>query len=85
MEGTEACDDGGVIDGDGCSSVCTIEANSVCDSSNPSECSTCGDGVIELFEQCDDGNLITNDGCDASCNIEADWVCDGADPTDCYK
>jgi cysteine-rich repeat protein len=47
-EGTEECDDGNLIDGDGCSAVCVTEY--------------CGDTIVNnVDEQCDDGNLIDED------------------------
>ena len=57
----EECDDGNLINDDGCSSHCMIESNGV----------ICGDGVrlapvdapIGFDEQCDDGNLNAGDGC----------------------
>jgi len=49
----EQCDDGNVIDGDGCDSNCTLTG--------------CGNGIVTLGEQCDDGNLINGDGCDSNC------------------
>ncbi len=52
----EQCDDGNVIDGDGCRGDCTVEA--------------CGDGILDVGEQCDDGNTISGDGCDAVCMLE---------------
>ena len=54
----EECDDGNLINGDGCSSVCIIEF--------------CGDGILQqgLGEQCDDGNNLPGDGCNANCIIE---------------
>lgn len=54
----EQCDDGNNVDGDGCSSTCTIEP-------------MCGDGVLNPGEACDDGNSINGDGCSAACTIEA--------------
>ena len=45
----EECDDGNNLDGDGCSSQCTIEPY-------------CGDGNLDEGEECDDGNLIDGDG-----------------------
>ena len=61
----EECDDGGNVNGDGCSAVCTDEATPVC-----------GDGNIDLGEQCDDGNNASGDGCSAGCFIELpDPVC----------
>jgi cysteine-rich repeat protein len=55
----EQCDDGNNINGDGCSSSCTIE-----------QLPACGNGVLEAGEQCDDGNLLNGDGCSASCEFE---------------
>src|SRR5215212_293026 len=52
---TEECDDGNVIDGDGCSHLCNIES--------------CGDGDVDSSsgEVCDDGNNVDGDGCSANC------------------
>ena len=55
--GVEQCDDGNVINGDGCSSTCTSEG--------------CGNGVVEPGEQCDDGNMTNGDGCSSTCNLES--------------
>jgi cysteine-rich repeat protein len=52
----EQCDDGNLLNNDGCSSTCKLEI--------------CGDGVKQTNEQCDDGNLINGDGCDSTCKIE---------------
>ena len=38
IKGTETCDDGGVVDGDGCSSTCAIEQYWECDGAEPSTC-----------------------------------------------
>ena len=63
-EGWEECDDGNVVDGDGCSAACVVEF--------------CGDGTVQstLGEACDDGNNIDGDGCDADC-VEEGACCDG--------
>jgi len=53
IEGNEKCDDGNLIDGDGCDSNCTPTG--------------CGNGIVTAGEQCDDGNLIDGDGCDSNC------------------
>ena len=53
----EACDDGNLDPGDGCSPICEVEP-------------ICGDGVLNLDEECDDGNTDAGDGCDADCLIE---------------
>lgn len=53
----EECDDSNIVDGDGCSYLCKVEKNWVCDSASPSVCSlVCGNGIKENAEECDDGN-----------------------------
>jgi cysteine-rich repeat protein len=54
--GTEACDDGNLIDGDGCDRNCT-----------PTHC---GNGILTVGEVCDDGNQVGGDGCKAGCSFE---------------
>ncbi|MCG8424453.1 MAG: DUF4215 domain-containing protein, partial [Proteobacteria bacterium] len=49
----EQCDDGNVINGDGCSDICTFE--------------NCGDGTTQPGEVCDDGNEESGDGCSRDC------------------
>lgn len=46
----EACDDGNLVDGDGCDGNCTATA--------------CGNGIVTPGEGCDDGNATNGDGCD---------------------
>ncbi|MDP2741326.1 MAG: lamin tail domain-containing protein [bacterium] len=55
----EQCDDGNIVDEDGCSSTCQTE-------------SICGDNTIDQTrgEQCDDGNTVNNDGCSSICQTE---------------
>lgn len=65
--GVEACDDGDVVGGDGCSAACEIEGDEP----------VCGDHVIDAGEACDDG-----DGCSAACTVEEGWHCDG-EPSAC--
>ncbi len=55
-EGGEACDDGNIVDGDGCDSTCKVTG--------------CGNGVVTAGEACDDGNLVAADGCSPTCTIE---------------
>ena len=55
--GGEECDDGNLVDGDGCDANCTA--------------TRCGNGIVSAGEQCDDGNLINGDGCDANCTPTA--------------
>ncbi len=59
VEGSEVCDDGNTVDGDGC--------NAACDSDE-----TCGNGVIDeaALETCDDGNLLGGDGCSDDCKSD---------------
>jgi len=54
---SEKCDDGNLINGDGCSADCKIEGD-------------CGNGIINLEEECDDGNIENGDGCSKQCKIE---------------
>ncbi|MGD2063105.1 MAG: DUF4215 domain-containing protein [Nitrospirota bacterium] len=54
----EACDDGNIVGGDGCSGYCFVEA-------------FCGDGTVDTGEGCDDGNNVGGDGCSALCQVEA--------------
>lgn len=60
VEAWEECDDGNLVNGDGCNSLCQIEE------AEP----VCGNGVVEEWEQCDDGNTEDGDGCSATCMVE---------------
>jgi len=72
----EACDDGNLVDGDGCSSSCTIETGYECTGTPLSVCTVlCGDGIVLSPETCDDGNLVDGDGCDSTCQTEAGFTC----------
>ncbi len=51
----EGCDDGNLIDGDGCDATCMPTG--------------CGNGVRTADEVCDDGNIVNGDGCDANCTF----------------
>lgn len=55
--GVEECDDGNLVDEDGCSNLCQ-------------ENSACGNGVVDSGEECDDNNTVAGDGCDSSCQSE---------------
>ena len=74
----ESCDDGNLVDGDGCDSNCTLTAE-------------CGNAIRCGAEQCDDGNTVAGDCCLSGCLYEVigslcddanlctnDDVCDGA-------
>lgn len=76
--GSEVCDDGNVVNGDGCSSVGALETGWVCVGA-PSVCGEIhGDGIIVGGEQCDDGNVLNGDGCSSTGMNEPGWVCVGA-------
>lgn len=57
VETGEACDDGNVVNGDGCSSTCQVEIPTA----------TCGNGVVETGETCDDGDATDAGTCNATC------------------
>lgn len=77
----EECDDGNTVDGDGCSSQCTLESEDfVCTVVGGSRtvCTPlCGDGKFygTNGEECDDGNVESGDGCSSVCKIEDGWWC----------
>jgi cysteine-rich repeat protein len=58
-EGLEQCDDGNLLNGDGCNNQCLIEIPAP----------VCGNGVLEASEQCDDGNVVDSDGCSSLCEV----------------
>ncbi len=57
VEGGEQCDDGNLVNGDGCSAKCTIER--------------CGNSIIDPGEQCDEGagNGAPGNRCSEQCAI----------------
>ena len=64
VEGTEQCDDGNAVSGDGCSAQCALE-----------NLADCGDGNLDPGEECDDGNNVSDDGCSATCVSEVAQEC----------
>jgi len=60
-EGAEQCDDGNLVNGDGCSGACMMESSGA----------RCGDALVSNGEQCDDGNNVAGDGCSATCENES--------------
>lgn len=69
------------MDGDGCSSTCTIEDDWECSTnitSGFSECNDiCGDGIMAWTrptDYCDDGDTDDGDGCDSTCTVEDGWL-----------
>ncbi|CAE7226295.1 unnamed protein product, partial [Symbiodinium pilosum] len=75
------CDDGNVVDGDGCTRDCRIEPGYVCPTQGwPSVLLTpcvavCGDGLRVGNEECDDNNTESGDGCSPTCEVEIGWFC----------
>jgi len=71
----EACDDGNLVSGDGCSEACDVEPGYACYelTGSASMCSaTCGDGLVDTGagEECDDADAnsdTTPDACRARC------------------
>ncbi len=50
----ETCDDGNLINKDGCNDLCMLEDGWLCEN----ECfPICGDGIRKGDEVCDDGNI----------------------------
>ncbi len=72
----EECDDGNLINGDGCDNVCYFEV--------------CGNGVLQINEECDDANVTDGDGCDSQCynevcgngRVQSGEQCDDGNTTD---
>ena len=76
IQSQEECDDGGLQDGDGCSSECYVEWGFVCSPfvvdgiAQQDVCSPiCGDYLRRGVEGCDDGNLLAGDGCGVDCQV----------------
>lgn len=79
QEGAEECDDGNVVDGDGCSSVCENEGGGGDDDDDNGGGGAppapvvpvpfCGDGVVNGADECDDGNGNHDDFCNNICKI----------------
>lgn len=85
--GTYECDDGNLIDGDGCSATCTIETGYTCMGGGfytADFCfDICSDGITvnAVTGMCDDGNVINGDGCSIVCFVEDGWECTGGSLT----
>jgi cysteine-rich repeat protein len=77
--GTEVCDDGNTLDGDGCSHDCNnIEIGYDCPSAGGTctpRADPCGNGSLDSQEACDDHNQVAGDGCAANCQVEPGYVC----------
>jgi cysteine-rich repeat protein len=61
----EECDDGNILDGDGCTAQCKKEIAQPA----PNQ-PLCGNWVLETGEECDDGNVLNGDSCTAQCKKE---------------
>jgi fibro-slime domain-containing protein len=72
---TEACDDGDLEPGDGCSPSCEVEPGFRCLPAMPCRPIVCGDRLVEAPERCDDGNADAGDGCSDGCEVESGWTC----------
>ena len=84
--GTVQCDDGNLLNGDGCDSVCDIEDGFYCygPPDGKDVCfEKCGDGIMNGWYSCDDGNLNDLDGCSSVCTIETCWSCTYGSPSIC--
>lgn len=90
LEQNEACDDGNVLAGDGCSPLCKRENGQICSvdsqcvsqvcdkTETPDVCEprlTCGNSRLEGSEVCDDGNTSAADGCSSTCRLENGQPC----------
>lgn len=83
LSADEACDDGNLIAGDGCT-ACLIDEGFSCEGV-PSICdlaqgdsNRCGNLNIDLEEECDDNNIDDHDGCSSDCRVEPGYLCSGS-------
>jgi large repetitive protein len=78
LDPNEQCDDGNRTRGDGCTTLCQLEAGYECPKLGQpcTKLWVCGNGVVDGMDLCDDGNQISGDGCDETCStIEPGWQC----------
>jgi len=75
VEGTEGCDDGGTVDGNGCSATCTVESGWSCTGS-PSVCGDL-DECATNQDTCDANATCTNQVPGYSCVCNAGYTGDG--------
>jgi cysteine-rich repeat protein len=83
-----ACDDGNTVDGDGCSSSCTVETGWTCTGGNMARPDVCIVDVTACaatkdygFKSCVDNNPTNLDGCNSACETERGWECLRGTPT----
>jgi fibro-slime domain-containing protein len=74
-EGSEQCDDGNTVTGDGCSPFCRLEPK--CPTAGGACTNVCGSGLLLPGDtkKCDDGNTVDGDGCSSTCMIEPGFSC----------
>jgi fibro-slime domain-containing protein len=83
----EACDDGNLVSGDGCTANCLgVERGYSCNPPGKAcrQIARCGDGIVAESEACDDGNAVDGDGCSTRCRLELGFKCSGM-PSACSK
>jgi fibro-slime domain-containing protein len=75
-EGSEQCDDGNKVTGDGCSPFCRLEPK--CPVAGGGCMNVCGSGLLLAGDgkDCDDGNTVDGDGCSSKCMHEKGFTCD---------
>ncbi len=85
----EECDDGGIVNGDGCSSTCSIETGWLCNDEEPSNCYQCvvdGSCNIEGGEGCLCSDCEGQKGpCDEGFACDEDGNCIETDNIDSCK
>lgn len=79
LETGELCDDGNVLDSDGCYGNC-LNQDTDFDCSVPGQAcikvAECGNGILERAEACDEGTNNKTEGCSATCDAVTDgWSC----------
>jgi cysteine-rich repeat protein len=78
QDGSETCDDGNALNGDGCSMYCLVEFGWTCPRIGQPcvKLYACGNGLLSPSEACDDGNTVSGDGCSGDCRqVEPGWRC----------
>jgi fibro-slime domain-containing protein len=79
-EGTESCDDGNAVSGDGCG-ACVTEPGWTCGQAGGGcRAAACGDSIVAGAEECEDGDRDDGDGCSAACRLESGWKCPPGQP-----
>lgn len=79
---TEACDDGNLDDGDGCSATCQVEQCWTC-SGEPSACTPLGSGSCDDGNECTTNDMCTGSGCSGTTLPDGTACGSGSDPLAC--